>query len=129
MSKCKNCLRSYDWTDQCEVPASGIPYKNGVEYFTNKDLNFENHINDPKSILLSKFDIAGFDFIKNNAKWIHFANESGTKLLGHSYDLNKNNDCYFYKTVPIYLLWLLRIKQILNKTWFKLYLKFNKNEI
>lgn len=125
MNDCKNCLRNYDWTDQCEVPACGIPYKQGVEHFRNKDFNFENHINDLEAKRLSKYDEQGYNFIKDNAYWIHFTDETGTKLIGHSNDLNKNRDCYFYKTLPNYLLWLLRTRQLFNKIWFKLYLKFN----
>jgi len=125
MLDCSNCLRSYDWTNQCEVPACGIPYKIGVNYFKNTEDNFTNHVNDLKARVLSRCDIQGYNFIKTNANWIHFADKNGKKVLGHSYDLNKNGDCYFYKTLPKYLLWLLRVRQFLNKTWFKLFLKFD----
>lgn len=115
MCKCENCLRSYDWTDQCNVPACGIPYKKGTQYFTNKNSNFEEHVKDAKSIVLSKYDEKGYDFIKNNSKWIHFTDETGKQVIGQRFTLNKNEDCYFYKTLPKRLLWILRIRQCFNK--------------
>jgi hypothetical protein len=122
---CKNCLRNYDWTDQCEVPACGIPYKENEQYIKNTPENFNKRCDDKDIKLLSDLDIEGYKFIRNNAHWIHFTDETGTMVLGHSYDLNKNGDCYFYKTLPYCFIWVLRTRQFLNKIWFKLFLKFN----
>lgn len=91
---CKNCVRWYGFTDQCEIPSCGISNDSEFAKATGKEVDA---------------DIEGQNFIKNHLRFIHFCDSKHKKIYGHPTELNKYNDCYFYKTVPKFLRWLIPI--------------------
>lgn len=93
---CKNCLRWYSaGTDHCGIPDCGV--------FEKEDFN--------KAVgKKESFDIEGYKFIKSHMPRIY--GYAGKELFGHPSQLNKNNDCYFYKALPECLRWLTPIARM-----------------
>jgi len=91
---CKNCTRFYmTEADQCEIPDCGM---RKLENFDNNTIRTNN----PKqySIAVGRYDQNGIDFLEGKIKFYSYTTSiKKDNIFGHPSDLNKNNDCYFYK--------------------------------
>lgn len=91
MVYCKNCIRWYSTkADQCEIPSCDYFSKNKGNEAFYQAVGIDNKRN--------LFEKEGLEFIKSHMRFIH-GNER--KIYGKPSELNKNNDCYFYKTLSI----------------------------
>lgn len=85
---CKNCVRWYTTrADQCNIPNPG---------FVEESSEFRQAVCGNTSNCI---DREKMEFAKKHLVYIHFS--SRNKIFGHPTQLNRNNDCPFYKKAPL----------------------------
>lgn len=104
---CTNCHRWYRMgVDQCEVPDCGIDFEGytseldepSVPYasFRYTSESFNKAVRAPRG----KVNIEGQQFMLNNMRMIH--RSTSRKIYGHPSELNKNNNCIFFRPTVLY---------------------------